>query len=194
MSRSASIVLGAVALAVLVAIVLLATGGNSNLSAADESGDVEVSKGGGAPSELGIVDIREALVRAEGDDLVFEVTMEDRIPGKLRKEALAWRWELYEGGQMTWLLSANVDLGTNVSVVATQAGYQASTVDESLPGEVEIAEETITVRLDRSEIRGMPARFDWLLKTTLDGDRTKATSAIAEDQAPDTGFLRVDAG
>jgi hypothetical protein len=92
---------------------------------------------------------------------------------------------------MTWLVSANVDLGPNVSVVATQAGYQASTVDETLPGEISLDGRTLTVRLTQTEIKGLPTDFDWLLKTSLDGDRTKPTSGLAQDTAPDSGFFRV---
>src|SRR5687767_14504568 len=184
MSRKTLIAFGLAVIAVIAAVVLLVTGGSEG-STDDALGDVELTDGGSQPRDLSVVDIRKATVTADGDELVFEATMQESIPEELPKQALGWRWELYEGGQMTWLVSANVDLGPNVSVIATQTGYQASTVDDTLPGEIAIDGPTLTVRLTRSEIEGLPAEFDWLLKTSLDGDRAKATSALAEDTAPD---------
>ena len=189
--RRSVLALGAVLAAVAVSVVLLITGGADTHSVQDPAGDVTFTEGEGAPRDDALADIVKASVRRVGDGLVFEVEMNDAVPNKLAKQAMGWRWEVYEGGQMTWLLSANVDLGPNVSVVATQTNYSASTVDDTLPGSISVDGSNITVELDASGIEGFPLEFDWLLKTMLDGNRSEATSALAEDRAPDAGYLKV---
>ena len=117
--------------------------------------------------------------------------MASDVPQELPQQALGWRWEIYEKGQMTWLVSANVDLGPNASVLSTQTDFQGSTVDDTLPGQIRVEGSTLTIRIRSAEIEGFPSDFEWLVKSSLDGDRAAAKSALAEDKAPDGGFQRV---
>ena len=192
MSRSTLMAFGLVVVAIAAAIVLLLTGGGASAGADDAQGDVRLSKGTGKPEKLALADIRSATAARDGSDLVLEVEMDDSLPGELQKEALSWRWEIYESGQMTWLVSATVDLEPNVSVLATQTDYQASSAGDSLPGDIELSGSTVIVRLHSDEIDGFPDSFDWLVKFSLDGDRIETSSAVASDRAPDDGYLRVD--
>ena len=191
MNRSTVIAFALVAAAVIAAIALLVTGGGQGGSD-DPTGDVAIGEGGQPPADTSIADVQRATVRREGAEIVFEVRMASDVPTELPKQSMTWRWELYEGGQLTWLVSANVDLGPNVSVLATQTEYQASTVDESLPGRIDVEGSTVTVRIEPDQIDGFPAGFDWLVKTSLDGSRAAAKSAVAEDLAPDGGYQRFD--
>ena len=192
MARSTLIAFGLVIVAIAAAIILLVTGGGASAGADDTQGDVRVSKGTDKPEKLAMADIRSATAARDGSDLVLEVEMDDSLPRELTKEALSWRWEIYESGQMTWLVSATVDLEPNVSVLATQTDYQASSTGDPFPGDIELSGSTVTVRLRSDEIDGFPGSFDWLVKTSLDGDRIETASAVASDRVPDDGYLRVD--
>ena len=191
MSRT-TIAIIAVLVFVGAGIALLATGGGSSEArATDDRGDVSVGDGKNGPKDTSLADIDAAEISKDGSEIVLEADMVSDIPRKLPDQALSWRWEIYEAGQMTWIVSANVDLGPNVSVLATQKNYSSSTVDDRLPGDIEVEGSTMTVRLRTDEIEGFPSSFDWLIKTSLDGSRIEARSAIASDQVPDEGFLEV---
>ncbi len=192
MERRTLILLGIVIIAVGVSVILLVTGGAAPEASADDAkGDVKVGRGGTRPKDTSIADIQTATVRHDGSDLIFSVVMVGDIPREFSKEALSWRWELYESDRLTWIVSANVDLGPNVSVVATQKNYSTSTVDDTLPGEIDLEGKTLTVRIRADDVDGFPAAFAWFVETSLDGSRLKATSALAKDRAPDGGFLQL---
>ena len=183
----------AVVLVVAISIVLLVTGGGPTDPRADDpTGDVVVGEGKNPPKDVSVVDIDLAEVSHKGSDIIFEAAMATEIPKKLPAQAMTWRWEVHESGQMTWIVSANVDLGPNVSIVATERNYASSTVDETLPGEITLEGTKLVVRLSAAEIEGFPQTFDWLLKTSLDGSRIDAKSAVAEDLAPDGGTIQLE--
>lgn len=191
MSRS-WIAIVAVLVMVGAGIALLVTGGGSSAArATDDRGDVSVGEGKNEPKDTSLADLDSAEIRKDGSSILLEVDMVSEIPRRLPDQALAWRWEIYEAGQMTWIVSANVDLGPNASVLATQKDYSFSTVDDRLPGDIEVDGSRLTVTLRADEIDGFPSSFDWLVKTSLDGSRIQARSAIATDQVPDEGFLEV---
>jgi hypothetical protein len=187
-----TIVVFSVILAVVVAIIiLLVTGGGGAINSdSDPEGDVTVSEGPDAPPDTTLADISRVVVSADNGEVTFEAEMASAIPRRVKNGSLAWRWEVYEGGEMTWLVTANVDLGPNASLVATQRNYQTSTIDDTLPGSIEVEGTTLRIQVRTNKLKGFPETFDWLLKTSLDASRTKANSALAEDLAPDSGYLQ----
>jgi hypothetical protein len=187
-----TVVVFSVILAVVVAIIiLLVTGGGGSINSdSDADGDVTVSDGPNVPPDTTLADISQVEVTADNGDLTFEAEMASAIPRRVKNGSLAWRWEVYEAGELTWLVTANVDLGPNASLVATQRNYQTSTIDDTLPGSIEVEGTTLRILVRTNKLKGFPETFDWLLKTSLDASRTKAKSAIAEDLAPDSGFLQ----
>lgn len=185
----------AVALAIVgtiaVIVLLLATGGGG-AGAGDERGDVSVGDGAAAPRDLGLADIVTATVTRQGDELVFETTLGAALPKRIPKGALELRWDLSEGGDETWIVSANLNLGPTAAVTSQRTNYGASTIDNSLPGSVERDGETLRVTLRPGEIDGFPTDFTWRLKTTLDADRGDVASAVATDSAPDSGEGKIE--
>lgn len=184
-------IVSAIVAVVLAAIVVLLVTGEAprGQEAEDASGDVEVSEGEAAPSETGLADITAARVHEAGSQIVFEATMAAPIPKSLKDQTMEWRWEVSEGGTLTWLVTANVSVDEPVaSVTAQQGGYGSSTIDGLLPGGIDYDGNTIRVRLDQPEIPDFPSQFTWHLKTTLDGDRADPASATAGDEAPPSGL------
>jgi hypothetical protein len=191
MSTRTLIVFGVVLAVVIAIIVLLVTGGGGLINSDnDDTGDVTLSDGPAAPEDTSVADISRVEVNSDNGELTFEVEMESDIPRRVKGGSLAWRWEIYEEGQMTWLVTANVDLGPTASLVATQRDYSSSTIDDTLPGNIKIEESTLRIQVRSNKLKGFPDTFDWLLKTSLDASRTKANSAIAEDQVPNSGYLQ----
>jgi hypothetical protein len=194
MNTRTVIAFSAILVVVAVIIVLLVTGGGGGVNAdTDANGDVTVSEGPSAPSDTTVADISAVEVSSEKGDITFEAEMASDIPRRVKDGSLAWRWEVYENGQMTWLVTANVDLGPNASIVATQKDYSSSTIDDTLPGSIEVDGTTLRINVRTKKVEGFPQTFEWLLKTSLDGSRTKANSAVAEDVAPDSGYLQTGA-
>ena len=192
MNRSRSLlVLGILAVAAAAIAWLLSGAGGSGGSTTDEKGDVVVTKGAKRPSDTKLADLTEGSVALEDGSAVFEATVNSQVPDALDGEAIAFRWEVIENGQVTWIVSASVDVERTASVVATQVDYRSSTIDDSLPGDLVVEDGTVTVTLETEGLDGFPSSFDWTLRTELDGDRTRSPSAIAKDSVPNEGSLRV---
>jgi hypothetical protein len=175
---------------VAVVVVLLISGGNSSGGGDDASDDVLVEEGPKAPRDTGLADITSATVTADGDDIVFTAVAGTDIPDEVPDGSIEWRWEVVEGANVTWTLIATVDIEANASLIATTTDFSASTVDDSLPGSVEISGAEVRVVVDRSALDGFPDDFEWTLSTTLDAARTNTRSARANDRAPDEGSFR----
>lgn len=189
MNRGPSaVVLIAIAVIVAGTIWLLASGG-AEPSTEDPAGDVRVSRGDRAPGETDVADVLDAGARIEDGRAVFEARVADDVPGSLRSGAMSWKWEVLEDGVVTWIVSANVDVERTASLIATQFDHSSSTIAGTLPGRLEAEGDTVRVTLELEELERFPDAFDWTLRTTLDGDRNKATSAVAEDRVPDEGSL-----
>lgn len=180
-----------VAAVLVVIVVLLATGtAPPGEEARDAAGDVEIGEGEAAPEQIALADIREAKVREVASQIVFEAAMGAAIPLRLKGQTMEWRWEISEGGEMTWLVNASISVGRPIASVLEQrsGGYSASTVDDTLAGGIDYDGNTIFVRLNRAEIPNFPDRFTWRLETTLDADRADPSSATATDEAPASGL------
>ena len=183
------IVLVVVLAAVASIVVLLFTGEAEPVRAfEDPTGDAIVEEGDKPPTDLTLADITSAEVREEDGQIVFEAKLGGEIPSKLQDGAFGLRWEVYEEGDSTFLVTADLDVGPNASIVAEQSNFGGSTLDESFPGSLEVSGDTISIRLDGGEVPDFPAEFAWLLQTSLDGDQGDPQSARAEDRAPDQGF------
>ncbi len=189
------IVLVVIAVAVAAMVVLLVTGGTdttgvANAPADEGSGDVVVGAGEGAPEDVSLADIQEAEVTVSGEDeFVFSATFGGTVPKKLEKgQTFSFRWDVTGSDGTGFIVSGNLDVGANVSIVATQGRYGASSFDKTLPGELQIDGSTWTVTIDGSKIEGWPADFTWKLSTTLDGVQGDPASATVEDSAPNEGF------
>lgn len=192
MHRGIALVVAIVVTLVGLVVLLLSTGRpTASGEKEDAVGDVKIGKGPLPPRKVDTADIQEVDARSENGVVTLEAKMGASLVPPVPEQSTTWRWEIYEAGEMTWIVSANVDLGPHVSVIATQGDYSASTNDKSLPGRVSIAGDTILIRLRASEVESFPERFDTLLKTSLDGMRTETSSALATDRAPDSGYLQV---
>ena len=177
---------------VVAAIVWLLSGsGGSGGSTSDPRGDVVVTKGPKRPADIKLADLTRGSVVLEGGAAEFEATVDQNVPDALDGEAIAFRWEITENGQVTWIVSASVDVERTASVLATQVDYRSSTIDQSLPGDLVVEDGTVTVTLETDGLEGFPSAFDWTLQTELDGDRTRSPSAVAKDSVPNEGSLRV---
>ena len=189
-ARSA-IVLGVIALVCGGLIWLFTSGGGQVGSAEDPTGDVIVSKGPRPPKSEDLADLTTAEVTTTDGGLVFEGTVGRPVPESLESGVVTFRWELSENGRVTWILSASVTIEPTASLLAQEFDYQSSTIDKSLPGELELDGDTVRVTLETAEIERFPESFTWTLETELDGDRTKTGSATARDVIPDEGGLDV---
>ena len=192
MNKSVLIV-AAVVIAIVGLFAWLLSSGRTTVTARrnDPKSDVIIGKGSNRPRNVQIADIRNVTVRNEDGIVTLEAVMGKPLALRLPQESGVWRWEIYEDGTMTWIVSATVDVGPNASIIATQKDFSATTINDSLPGDVKIAGNKITVTLESGELKGFPQRFETVLKTTLDANRSKASSAVAEDRAPDGGELSV---
>ncbi len=186
MSKNFWVALAIVGLIAAVVLVL-ATGGDPGVGSGDGRGDVTITDGERAPENAELADIVGAVVRSQGADLVFEATMGESIPNRIRDGSLEFRWDISEAGTDTWIVSANVNLGPTAAVTSQRTDYGASTIDDSLPGSVEVDGATLLVTLQPEDIDGFPSDFTWRLKTTLDADRADPASAVATDSAPESG-------
>lgn len=184
MDRRIGAVLGVIALIAIVVIVL-ATGGPS-VSGSDASDDVTV-EGEGRPPNSHLADVSGSEVRREGEEILFIADMTQPIPERVPNGSLDFRWDLTVDGSDAWIVSAQVTNDTIASVISQQTSYGSSTVDETMPGSVEVEGTKLTIRLRTGNIDSFPAAFGWRLRTTLDGDRSDPSSPQAHDQAPDSG-------
>ncbi|MFN2588072.1 MAG: hypothetical protein ABR613_08140 [Actinomycetota bacterium] len=187
--RNLAIVAAIVAAAVAAIVVLLVTGEAEPVRTfEDRAGDPVFGEGENPPGDTTLADIRVAEVRSEDGGVVFETQLAGPIPNELPEGSLNLRWEIYESGDSTFLVTANLDVGPVATIIGEQNRYGASTLDETLPGSLAIDDDTLTIRLDTDEIPDFPERFGWVLETSLDGDNGDPESARAEDRAPDNGF------
>jgi hypothetical protein len=170
---------------------LLSGAGNSGGSSEDGTGDVTITKGAKPPRDHKLADLTGGSVVPGDDGMTFEASVDTSIPGSLENGAMTFRWELTERGQITWIVSASIDVERTASIVATQFDYRSSTIDRSLPGELQVDGGTVTLTLRTEELERFPTSFDWVLKTELDGDRGRSPSAVAEDVVPNDGSLHV---
>jgi hypothetical protein len=180
----------AVVVAALAAIVvLLFTGGAEPVPTFEDlSGDANVEEGKNPPGDTSLADILRAAVTEDGGDIVFEAQLGATVPNEVEEGSFGLRWEVHEQGDSTFLITANLDVGPTASIIGEQNGYGASTLDETLPGNLEVDGDTITIRIQPSDIPDFPDEFAWVLQSSLDGDQGDPTSARAEDRAPDSGF------
>jgi hypothetical protein len=193
--KKLAVVFAVVAVALASIIVLLVTGEAEPVRTfEDPGGDAVLEEGDKPPTDTTLADIRSAEVRSEGDEIVFAAKLGGDVPNEVAEGSFGLRWEVYEGGDSTFLITANLDVGPNASIIGEQNGYGASTLDEQLPGGLEIEGDTIEIRLNPSEVPDFPEEFGWLLQTSLDGDQGDPQSARAEDRAPDQGFGEYPAG
>lgn len=194
MNARVAIGIGTVVALVAGIIILLASGGpvgpaeDAGTEAAGEpTGDVVVGEGADPPSETDLADVVEASVRRAGSKIVFRAEMATRIPPRVKGGGMAWRWDIYEAGVGTWILSANLDVGPIASLTSTQTNYGSSTFDDTLPGSLRFEGDTIIITLRPDELEDWPDDFEWSLGTTLDGAQGDPRSALATDAVPDEG-------
>ena len=191
MSKNFWVAAGIVGLIGIV-VLILATGGGPSGTSVDPAGDVAVGEGPKPPQESTLADIVGATVTKDGQELEFEVTLGQDIPNRIPKGSLEFRWDVSENGTDTWIVSANLNVGPTAAVTSQKTNYGSSTIDDSMPGSIEITGDTLVVIVRAAEIEGFPQLFEWTLKTSLDADRADPRSGLAIDQAPDSGRGRVE--
>ncbi|HEX2295832.1 MAG TPA: hypothetical protein VHN37_11030 [Actinomycetota bacterium] len=183
------VVVGVVIAAVASVVVLLLTGEAEPVRTfEDPGGDAMVGEGPSPPSDTALADIKTAEVREEDGEVVFEAKLGAPVPDEVPQGAFGLRWEVHEEGDSTFLITADLDVGPTASILSERTDFGASTLEDSFPGSLEVAGDTITIRVDPAEVPRFPDEFAWLLKTSLDGDQGDPQSARAEDQAPDSGL------
>lgn len=183
--KSLWVVLGIIG-AIVIVVIILNSGGPTG-GPDDPSDDVAVGGGEGPPEDATLADIARAEVRRDGDRIVFEATMTKEVPEKVPGGSLEFRWDISEDGDETWIVTANVSSQLSAAVISQNTGYGSSTIDDTMPGSVAVEGATVTVTLRSGRIDAFPPSFDWMLKTTLDGDFADPASAVATDSAPDSG-------
>ena len=152
----------------------------------EEADDASEDNGAEAPEETGLADIEFAEVRSDGSHIVFEARSAADVPKKLTGGAMSWRWDILDGGEPAWILSANLDIGPNATIFNPDTDFGAGTVDGSFPGEVNRAGSSLIIRMDPRQLAGFPEEFEWKLETTLEaGDG--ADSTVVRDSAPPQG-------
>jgi hypothetical protein len=181
-------IVGAIAVVVLV----LTTGGPPGGGPSDATGDVTVGEGDSAPTDTTLADIVAASVSKEGEDIVFEAKLGDDIPRRIPDGSLELRWDVSENGDDTWIVSANLNVGPTAALTSQKTNYGSSTIDDSMPGSIEIDGDTLVVVVKAAQVEGFPASFNWTLKSTLDADRADPSSSVATDVAPDSGLGKVE--
>jgi hypothetical protein len=175
-------------------VILLASGGpvdsgdNGSVAESGEpTGDVVVGEGNEPPGETALADIVEAEVRRRGSGLLFRARMADRIPPRVKGGGMSWRWDIYEAGVGTWILSSNLDIGPVTSLTSTQSNYGSSTFDDSFPGTMTVEGHQLKITLRAKDVEDWPDDFEWVLGTQLDGSQGNPRSALATDTFPDEG-------
>jgi hypothetical protein len=168
------------------AIFVLASGGPSGGSA-DKTADVALGAGDNPPGDTTGADIVEATARQEeSGEIIFEVTMARAVEEATRK-GLSFRWDITENGEGAWMVSADFKTGSTVSLKSLRTDYGASTIDDTLPGDISVEGSKLVVTIRGGEIEGWPDAFEWLVTSTLDADEADPASAVATDSAPDSG-------
>ena len=189
MNKTGWVAIGIVAaIAALVAVLTLGgDGAGPGGPGGDAGGDVSTGEGPKPPSDASLADILRSDVRQDGNAVVFEATMDKEIPSSVKDGSLEFRWDLSENGAETWIVTASINVETNAAVTSQRTAYGSSTIDGSMPGEVEVEGNVLRVILRAGQIDAFPDTFTWVLKTTLDGVRADPGSGTATDTAPDGG-------
>ncbi len=183
------IVFALVAAGVAAIVVLLVTGEAQPVRTfEDPSGDPIVGEGKNPPADTALADIRSAEVSEDGDEIVLEAKLGAVLPERLEDGAFGLRWEVHEDGESVFLITANLDVGPNATIVGEENDYGSNTLEESFPGSLAIDGDTVSIRIRPEDVPDFPESFAWLVQTSLDGDQGDARSARAEDRAPDQGF------
>lgn len=183
------VVLTVVVVAIASIVILLVTGEPEPVRSFDDpGGDVVVGEGKKPPIDTTLADIKSADVTEDGDEVVFRAQLGGPVPNRLPDASFGLRWEVYEDGDSTFLVTSSLDIGPNASIVGERNDYGASTIEEQFPGSLEIDGDTISIRLRTEDIPDFPEEFGWLLQTTLDGNQGDPKSATAQDKSPDNGF------
>jgi hypothetical protein len=133
-----------------------------------------------------IADLTSAQVTNEGDEIVFTAEVAASIPQPLRTSALEFRWDLTGDGGSSWTVSAMIEREAQAAVY-TASGYGAGTIDDTLPGNVEVNDKDVTVRLRTDEIEDFPEAFEWSLASTLRAFKNEVDSPRVEDRFPGEG-------
>lgn len=188
--RQLAVVSALVGIVIGALVLLLVTGGPPpGVDAADPAGDVEVSEGPDAPADTALADVRRARVYLRASQIVFEARMAAEIPRAIEGHTMEWRWEIFEDGTETWLVSAHISDGEPIGALTAQrSNYATSTIDGGLPGGIDHEDKTIFVRLNAAEVNRFPKEFTWRLTTALDANRADPSSAVARDTAPPGGL------
>lgn len=147
---------------------------------------------GEAQLTAAIADLISAEV-APGDPetLVFTAQVASSAPRSLKSSALEFRWELDGDDGSGWTLIVSIDRDAQVALFS-DGGYGSGTIDSTLPGDVVIEDDAVSVRLEPSEIEDFPSAFDWNLATTLRAFRNETDSPRVEDRFPDEGAERFE--
>jgi hypothetical protein len=136
-----------------------------------------------------IADLTSAQVTNEGDEIFFTAEVAASIPQPLRTSALEFRWDLTGDDGSSWTVSVMVEREAQAAVY-TESGYGAGTIDDTLPGNVEVNDKGVTVRLRTAEIEDFPEAFEWTLASTLRAFKNEVDSPRVEDRFPDEGSIR----
>lgn len=194
MSTRVAVALGALVALIAGIVILLASGGpvesgdaSPESDSGEQTGDVVVAEGPEPPAETAVADIVEASVRKRGSTLVFRARMAERIPPRVKGGGMSWRWDIYEAGAGTWILSSNLDIGPVTSLTSTQSNYGSSTFDDTFPGTMVVEGKLLTITLRPEGLEDWPEDFEWVLGTQLDGAQGNPRSALATDTLPDEG-------
>jgi hypothetical protein len=178
-------------------VLLLATGDPSFESSSpagesgEPSGDVVVADGPEPPAETELADIVDATVVVHDSSVVFRARMARSIPQRVKGGTMSWRWDIYDNGAATWILSADLNVGPTASLHSTQTNYGSSTFDDTLPGKMVIEGDRLVITLHPADLEGWPDAFEWTLGTSLDGAQGNPRSALATDVSPDEGRIAV---
>jgi hypothetical protein len=186
------LVFGVVVLSLTAAVVLLATGGGGDETGrfVDSVGDAAVGEGQDPPTGTALADIHSTEVRREGNEIVFAARLGETLPDRLSEGNLRVRWSLSEGGG--WSVIFNLDPGGRVAqIVGHESLYGGSTIDGTFPGDFQIADDTVIVRLRSDDIPDWPATLTWVTTTEL-VTASQPGAAAATDRAPNEGFGKLE--
>ena len=180
-----------IALAIVVVVggivLLLFTGGSSPQASGDAADDVAVGTERKPPEDASLADLVASEVTVSDGEVRFEATLGADIPNKIPDGSLELRWDLLTGGTESWIVQVNVNIGVSAAITSQQTNYGSSTVDDTLPGEVTVEGDSVTLLMDTGQIKGFPSDFQWRLTSTLDASMSDTRSAVATDTLPDSG-------
>lgn len=177
--------------AVAAVVLLLFTGGGPSTPGRDAAGDVSVATEGDPPKETALADLLASDVTLSDGEAVFEATLGSQVPKKIDDGSLELRWDVVVDGTDSWIVQVNINLGVNAAITSHQTDYGSSTIDETLPGDVAVEGDRITLTIETDRIKGFPTDLRWRLTSTLDGALGDTSSALATDSLPDSGTNEV---